>query len=338
MKVIDGSLGEGGGQVFRTALTLAMCLGEAMTIHNIRAGRRKPGLLRQHLTCLRAAQKICDAEISGAELGSSSVIFKPGRVKAGSYHFAIGSAGSTTLVFQTIYLPLLLAGDHSELLLEGGTHNGMSPSFDFIQYSFLPELRKMGIEIDAKLERYGFYPAGGGSWVTRIHPAIKIGSYKNKARGELHSIKAVATSAQIPEHVVERELRRVGDTLSLPSEHTKKRLVRSVGPGNILSLRATYQDITEVVEIIGERGVSAETVADRAVAQLNRYLVSDATVGEHLADQLLLPMALGSGGNFTTLEPSLHLTTNAMLIEALTGCTISIEPLKNGSWSVLVLV
>lgn len=336
MRIIDGSQGEGGGQIFRTSLTLSMCLGEPVTIKNIRAGRKKPGLLRQHLTCLSAAQEICSARVEGAKLGSPLVVFTPRKVKAGKYHFAVGSAGSTTLVFQTVYLPLSLAGGHSELLLEGGTHNGMSPSFDFIQLSFFPELTKMRINTDAKLERYGFYPAGGGVWTVRIRPVEKIGKYENNGRGAVLSVKAVATSAQIPGHVVDRELQRVAESLSLAAESLSKRLVRSVGPGNILSLRAECEEITELVEVIGERGISAEVVADKSVTKLNRYLASNAVVGEHLADQLLLPMALGDGGSFTTLEPSMHLKTNAAVIREFTQSQIVINQLEENYWQVIV--
>lgn len=333
MKVIDGAQGEGGGQIFRTSLTLAMCLDKSVTIKNIRAGRKKPGLLRQHLTCLNAAQMISGAEVVGAELGSQTVEFTPGKVKSGRYQFAVGSAGSTTLVFQTIYLPLLLAGGESELLLEGGTHNGMAPSFDFLQQSFLPELKKMGIHMDMTLEKYGFYPAGGGAWSARIYPVKTIQAYKNTQRGEFHSINCTATSAQISSHVVGRELSRVEECLALPKENLNKRLVRSVGPGNILSLQAASENITEVIDIVGERGMSAEVVADKALAILNRYLTSSAVMGEYLADQLLLPMALGSGGSFTTLESSMHLKTNAAVIEAFFLPHISIDK-GDDSWLV----
>ncbi len=336
MKIIDGSQGEGGGQVFRTSLTLSMCLGEPVTIKNIRAGRKKPGLLRQHLACLKAAQKICDAKIKGATLGSSLVEFNPGKVRSGKFHFAVGSAGSTTLVFQTVYLPLLFVAGNSELLLEGGTHNGMAPSFDFIQHSFLPELKKMGVSIDAELERFGFYPAGGGAWKAHISSTEKICGYQNNRRGELLSLKAVATSAQIPSHVVDRELRKVDDHFSSINVDLNKRLVKSVGPGNILSLQAEHEEITELVEVIGERGVSAEVVADKAIDKLKSYLASDSVVGEYLADQLLLPMSLGMGGSFTTLEPSMHLQTNAEIIRAFIGPKITINKLAANSWKVFV--
>jgi len=337
MKYIDGSQGEGGGQIFRTSLTLSMCTGEPVTITNIRAGRKKPGLLRQHLTCLKAAQEVSNASVEGAELGSGRVVFRPGRVKAGRYHFSIGSAGSTTLVFQTLYLPLLMADGDSELLLEGGTHNGLSPSVDFLQYAFFPQLKKMGVTLDAELLAYGFYPAGGGCWRAGIFAGAAIGAYQNsETRGALRETAAVVTSAKIPQHVAERELRRVADKLRLTSESLSRNMVSSVGPGNMVSLRASFDNITEVVEVIGERGVVAESVADKAIGLLNRYLASAATIGEHLADQLLLPMALGGGGSFTTLKPSQHLETNAAVIQALTSVRIDIVQLEENLWRVNV--
>lgn len=338
MKIIDGSQGEGGGQIFRTSLTLSLCTGEPVTIKNIRAGRKKPGLLRQHLTCLSAAQAISDASIEGAELGSMKVVFRPQKVKAGSYRFSVGSAGSSTLVFQTIYLPLLLVGEQSELVLEGGTHNGMAPSFDFIRQSFLPELKKMGALIEASLDRYGFYPAGGGAWRATIGAAKNISPYTKIKRGEIISVAATATSAQIPGHVVTRELQCVSSHFNLPKENLHKRLVRSIGPGNILSVQVESKSVVEMVEVVGERGVSAESVVDKVIAEVNRYLASNAVIGEHLADQLLLPMALGGGGSFTTLTPSLHLTTNAAVISEFTRAQVAISQLDDRRWRVVVSV
>lgn len=334
MKVIDGSQGEGGGQIFRTSLTLAMCLGQTVRIENIRAGRRKPGLLRQHLTCLRAAQEICNAEVSGDELGSGTVSFKPGTVKPGEYKFSIGSAGSSTLVFQTVFMPLVLAGGVSELVLEGGTHNGMAPSFDFIEHSFLPQMKKMGIHADVELDQFGFYPAGGGAWRARIHPADQIKPLDLMARGKLLGQTAVATSSRIPEHVTQRELDWVQQKCEWPEVDLKQRLVKSAGPGNIVSLRLQMENVTEVVEVVGERSVSAERVAGKAIAEVKRYLASEIAAGEHLADQLVLPMALGVGGSFITAKPSQHLLTNIEVISQWMPVDIQLTETNEGQWSV----
>lgn len=334
--VIDGSQGEGGGQVFRTSLTLAMCLGKSVRIDNIRAGRTRSGLLRQHLICLKAAQEVCGATVTGAELGSSSVTFVPGVVKAGEYRFAIGSAGSTTLVFQTVMLPLLMADGESELLIEGGTHNGMAPSYDFIAESFLPLMKQMGCKVEPELLRYGFYPAGGGAWRARLFPLGSIGRLELLECGELHSQAAVATSSRIPERVVKRELSYVHKNCMWPADSLHERLVESAGPGNIVSLRVDMGNVCEVFESVGEKKVSAERVAGRAVRDLKRYLEAGVPVGEHLADQLVLPMALGEGGCFRTLKPSQHFLTNIDVIKQLTDVDISLTEIGEDQWEVIV--
>ena len=333
---IDGSFGEGGGQIFRSTLSLAMCLGQSVKIDNIRAGRKKPGLLRQHLTCLRAAKEVCDAKVTGDELGSSSVTFEPSSIKAGEYHFSVGSAGSSTLVFQTVLLPLLFANEPSDLLLEGGTHNGMAPSVDFITRCFLPQLEKMGFNVDAELTQYGFYPAGGGAWKVRIHPVDVINRLQLRERGNRIKETAVAMSSRIPGHVTERELNQVKRKCQWSDASLVQKLVKSVGPGNILSLQIETENVTEVFESIGERNVSAEQVAGRAIRDLKRYLDTDVPVAEHLADQLLLPMALGKGGVFRTLKPSLHLLTNIDVIKKMTGIEIVLKEISEDCWEVIV--
>lgn len=321
--IVDGSQGEGGGQIFRTSLALAMCLGKAVRIENIRAARPKPGLLRQHLTCLRAAQAISDAQVSGAEIGACSVSFKPQKVQAGNYRFAVGSAGSTSLVLQTVLMPLLLAGSKSELQLEGGTHNGKAPSFDFIDQCFLPLLSSIGCEVDTELTSYGFYPAGGGAWQVTIHPLQRLDALKLCQRGEIKTTRAVALRALIPAHVTARELKQVKAQCDWPDSALEQRAVESKGAGNILSLRLSSDQLTEVFEAVGERGVKAEDVANQAIFEMKRYVKACVPVAEHLADQLILPMALGSGGSFRTLAPSQHLLTNIALVRAITGVNIT---------------
>ena len=302
MEIINGALGEGGGQIFRSALTLAMCLQKEVRIKNIRAGRKKPGLLRQHLTCLRAAQKISNAEVEGDYLGSQDVTFKPGKVKSGLYQFSIGSAGSTSLVFQTIYLPLLIADGESEVYLEGGTHNGMSPSYEFIDKCFRPVMKKIGCEFDCFIERYGFFPAGGGAWIARIKHVKPHALQLTELVGDF-DVSALAISANIPEHVNERELRKVSELIECSNDQLESKIVKSRGPGNILSLTLKSDEIVEVFDEYGETGVRSERIAERAVVQLKRFVDAGVPVGEYLADQLILPMALGAGGVFRNLDP-----------------------------------
>lgn len=339
---IDGAQGEGGGQIFRTALTLSMCLGKPIRINRIRAGRQKPGLLRQHLTCLRAAQAICGAELTGAELGSTEVSFSPGPVVPGQYEFAVGSAGSTTLVFQTILLPLALAagktgGAVSEVTFEGGTHNHFAPSYDFIRMSFLPLMALMGLRVDTEFMRYGFFPAGGGAWRAIIHPVEHLNVLSLIEQPVVDAVDVHALSAGIAEHVGERELRAVRRKALSPCPTFEQHLVNAAGPGNVLSVSLKLADHCVVFDSIGDIGVTAERVAGRAVREARRFMAAKVQVDEHLADQLLLPLALGSGGRFTTLEPTQHLRTNIAVIAQLMGGKIDLLERGEDQYEVCVL-
>jgi RNA 3'-terminal phosphate cyclase (ATP) len=199
MLTIDGSMGEGGGQVLRSSLALSLLTSTPLRIGKIRAGRARPGLMRQHLMAVHAATTISDAEVSGAELGSTELTFRPQAIRAGDYRFAIGGAGSTTLVFQTILLPLLLgASAPSTLCFEGGTHNPMAPPFEFLQRVFLPLLARMGARVEVSLSRHGFYPAGGGRWSATVHPAARLARLDLLERGAVHTQSAVALCASVP--------------------------------------------------------------------------------------------------------------------------------------------
>lgn len=334
MLVIDGSQGEGGGQILRTSLTLAMVTGTDIRVENIRAGRSKPGLMRQHLACVKAAQQISNATLSGAAVGSTQITFKPKAIQAGDYHFAVGTAGSTLLIFQTVLPALALAKDESTVLFEGGTHNMFAPSFDFIQLAFAPLLQKMGVTVSMELSRHGFYPQGGGQWRMHIRPCPSLGGIELLQTGELLQKQAVVTSANIPSHVPARELEEIQRQSGWPPEALQSDTVQCRGSGNLVSLRLYYEHCTEVVEYVGKLGVSAEQVAKRAVKALRRFQLSNAAVGEHLADQLLLPMALGQGGCFRTMKPSLHTRTNADVIHTFTGKQAVFEELDKDLWQI----
>ena len=316
---INGAQGEGGGQVLRTSLTLAMCTGQDIRVTNIRAGRARPGLLRQHLTALRAAQSISDAEISGDELRSQSICFAPGKIAAGDFEFKIGTAGSTTLLLQTILPALAQARRPSTVCMEGGTHNGMAPSVDFIEQCFAPQLYKLGVTLDSELKTHGFYPNGGGAWQCTVKPAIPATPFSLIERGDLLGKEAVAKSANIEQSIAERELGRVKKKLGFEDNALRAEWVKSPGPGNIVSIRLQYEHVTEVFESVGALGVPAERVAGRAIAGAKRYLSAKHPVGEYLADQLLLPMVLGQGGEFMTETLSEHTITNIAVIEQLLG-------------------
>ena len=336
METINGAFGEGGGQIFRSSLTLAMCLGKAVRIENIRAGRRKPGLLRQHLTCLRAAQEISGAAVEGDYLGSKTVTFTPGKPVSGRYRFAVGSAGSTTLVFQTICLALLMADGESEVYLEGGTHNGMAPSYEFIDRCFVPLMKKTGYDIETSLQRYGFYPAGGGAWLARIKPSKQTKRLELEERGDIIRGNVLAISANIPDHVNEREINKVLRLTGWGNADCESKRVSSCGPGNVLSLSLESEALVEVFDEQGEVGVRAEQVAERAFKNMRRYIDAGVPVGEYLADQLILPLTLGCGGVFKTLTPSQHLLTNIEVVKQLTGKPIEIAKVDGGAWRVSV--
>lgn len=315
MLELDGSVGEGGGQILRSALALSMCTGTPVHIERIRAKRRVPGLMRQHLTAVQAAVTISHAEVSGMQLGSQSLQFRPGKITGGQYRFAIGTAGSCTLVLQTVLPALIHAGVEATLSLEGGTHNPMAPPYHFLERAFVPLMRRMGADMDLKLKRFGFYPAGGGCIEAHIRPS-KLQSLKLLERGERRAAYAECFIAGIPGRVAERELSTFRETFDWPDEDLRVRgLPAEQGPGNVLVATLEYEALSESFSAFGEKGVTAEAVAGRLVKQMKSYLGSKGAVGEHLADQLLLPLALAGGGSFTATYWSDHARTNAEVIE-----------------------
>ena len=328
---VDGSEGEGGGQILRSSLSLAICTQQPFRITNIRANREKPGLMRQHLTAVKAAAEICAAEVEGAELGARALAFRPGRLAAGNYSFAIGTAGSCTLVFQTVLPALLTAGGESAVRITGGTHNPASPPFDFLARSFLPLLGRMGANVQLDLTSYGFFPRGGGEIRARIVPAGTLKALNVQERGAFVRGYAEAYVSAIPLNVAQRELEVIGRTLGWSHEQLLLRgLPNDVGPGNALTITIEHENVIEVFTGFGEKGVRAETVAGQAAAAARDYLSAVAPVGEHLADQLLLPMALGEGGAFVTAQATPHLRSNVAVIERFTGRRIAIRPLAHG--------
>ncbi|MBK8913776.1 MAG: RNA 3'-terminal phosphate cyclase [Phycisphaerales bacterium] len=315
MLTIDGSRGEGGGQILRSALALAIVTARPVRIENIRAGRKKPGLLRQHLTAVQAAARVCSAHVEGAELGSGAVTFTPGPVAPGVHHFAIGSAGSTTLVLQTILLPLLTASGPSRITLEGGTHNPAAPPFDFLDAAYLRLLNRMGPRVTAHLERPGFFPAGGGRMVIEIEPCAALGALDLLERGELRSRRACVWLSHLPRHVAEREIRVIERRLAWSVADCEIREApHAVGPGNLVALRLEFENVTEVFCGFGSAGRPAEAVAGEAVDACRRYLPSTAPLGEYLTDQWLLPLALAGRGSFRSTGLSPHATTHLELI------------------------
>jgi RNA 3'-terminal phosphate cyclase (ATP) len=338
MLTIDGSRGEGGGQVLRTSLTLSLLTQTALKISRIRAGRARPGLMRQHLLAVQAASAVSGAEVTGAELGSTELEFRPGAVRGGNYRFAIGGAGSTTLVFQTVLLPLLLRADTpSTLSFGGGTHNPMAPPFDFLERCYLPLLARMGARVEIALDRHGFYPAGGGEWSATIQPLTQLGSLELLERGAIRAQGASALCAGISGSIGVRQVDALSAALGWERARCLPRMISGAhGPGNALIATIESEHVTEQITGFGERGVPSESIAAGVSEQVRRYLTANVPVGEHLADQLLLPLALGGGGVFRTLEPSLHTTTQLELLKSFLGVKTSAVEESREVWQIRV--
>ncbi len=340
MITIDGSQGEGGGQIIRTSLALSLITGKPFRVERVRARREKPGLQRQHLTAVRAAAAIGDAQVEGATLGATAFTFHPGRVKPGEYHFPIGTAGSTMLVFQTILPPLMIASGPSTLSFEGGTHNPHAPPFEFIDKTFLPLVGRMGPRVTVELTRYGFYPPGGGRFDARIEPAARgaLAPLELLTRGHINARRARALVVKLPPTVGERELgvvaERLGWGASPGDELRVETSQNAVSPGNVLTLEIESEHLSEVFTGIGERGLRAETVAERAADEARAYLETGAPVGEHLADQLLIPFALAGGGSYATGQPSQHTLTNIEVVRTFLDVQITSRPLGGNVWKI----
>lgn len=329
---LDGSLGEGGGQILRTSLALSMCTGQPFTLERIRARRPKPGLMRQHLTCVQAAVAVSGATASGAELGSGTLVFEPGPVKAGDYVFTVGTAGSCTLVLQTVWPALMLASSPSRLRLGGGTHNPMAPPFHFLQRCYAPLLRRLGADSEMTLRRLGFYPAGGGEIDVTVHPAgDSLRPLDLLERGRHLESYAECLAPALPAMVARRELEHLGQLLGWQADQLRTPVVRqNEGPGNALMATLAYENVCEVATRFGEKRVSSESVAEAAAAEVRAYEASTGVLGPHLAEQWTLPLALalwqrGGTAAFTCTELTEHATTNFAVIERFLPVRFTIE-------------
>lgn len=336
---LDGAQGEGGGQILRTALTLSLITGQPFRINNIRAKRAKPGLLRQHLTAVQAATTIGQATVNGASIGSTQLAFQPHTIQGGDYQFAIGTAGSCTLVLQTVLPALWFAAHAGHLTVQGGTHNPMAPPADFLIRTWLSLMRRLGVQTDIQLQRHGFYPAGGGKICATTTPGSRLQPFDLQERGTLTGLRVEAKVAGLPIMVAQRELDYIQTHLTpglrcqlqvcppheLPSQQ---------GPGNVVTVEVTHEHTSESFTAFGERGVLAESVAAQVVKQVRHYLDSSAAVSEHLADQWVMPLALAGGGSFTTTEPSSHLQTNLAIIERFLPIKAEITPVAKARYQV----
>ncbi|WP_411845966.1 RNA 3'-terminal phosphate cyclase [Roseibacillus persicicus] len=324
MKLIQLNGQSGGGQMLRTALSLAMVTGQPFRMTHIRGQRSKPGLMRQHLTCVKAAVEISQGTADGAELGSTELVFRAGEIQAGDYEFAIGTAGSTTLLLQTLLPALWMAKGKSTLRLSGGTHNPLAPPFDFVEQVFLPAMKKFGADATIRLVETGFAPTGGGILEARISPTAGLGKVNFTERGELQATSLRVISRQVSDSVASRLMDAVGK--AWPCDERKIEH-RDEGPGQGLIgyAEAHFANGCEMVSGCGERGQSAEKIGHRMGKSMATFVNTRAAVGRHLADQLLLPMALAGGGEITTTAPDAHVPTNVSIIEKFLPVKFSIE-------------
>ena len=336
MLTIDGSHGEGGGQILRTALALAAITGRPIRFEKIRAGRKNPGLAAQHLTGVRAIAAICDAQVSGDELGSQSLTFAPGgSPQAGDYVFDVaearegGSAGATTLVLHTVLLPLALSGGDSTVVIRGGTHVAWSPPFDYARDVWLPALSRMGVSATLELSRWGWYPVGQGE----IRIVIKglrgnLSPLTLVKRGTLRRVWGRAVAANLPSHIPQRMATRAYSLLKGAGVDVRIEplRVRAACAGAGIFLTAEYEGVRAGFSALGARGKPSEAVAEEAVAALMTHRDSVAALDQHLADQLVLPLALAGGvSSFSVERVSRHLTTNTWAVEQFGLARISIE-------------
>jgi len=330
---VDGSRGEGGGQILRTSLALSMITGQPLRMTNIRAGRAKPGLRKQHVACVEAAAAVSRARVDGARVASQVLEFEPARRwEPHDLEIDIGSAGSATLVVQTVLVPVLLADKAWRGVIKGGTHNPMAPPAHFLERAFLPQLVAMGAKAEIRCEREGFVPTGGGKLVVEIEGGSQLRGIELVASdAPVTARRATSIVTQIPIHVAERELAKIRDELGWSEAECAAIELQRGGPANIVMLEVERAGVRELVAHHGEKHTRAEVIARRACDDLRAYLAHGHPVGEHLADQLLLPMALAKGASkFRSGALSLHATTNIDTIHQFRDVAISVADIERG--------
>jgi len=326
---IDGSRGEGGGQILRTALALAVITKRKLRMRKIRAGRRKPGLQPQHLACVSAAARLCGgmARAPGGaplEVGMQDLELVPGTEQASVLEIDIGTAGSTTLLLQTLLVPALASGKALKATVTGGTHNPLAPPFEFLDRVFVPHLRAMGANLTLTLEKHGFLPRGGGKIVLDVKPS-KLAPIEIVTAGKVVASRATAIVAGLPRHIAEREIEMAVERLDKPACEIRE--FDREGPHNLFMAEVELESgARELVTSHGRKGYPAEDVADDALDELEDFVDAGVPVGKHLADQLLLPMAVAGGGRFRAEDLSLHATTNIDTIREFLDLSIRSEP------------
>lgn len=329
---IDGSLGEGGGQVLRTALSLSCLFQKPFRIFNIRKSRKKPGLMPQHLTCVRAAQLLSHATVNGDHTGSVELEFTPGSVQGGNFLFDIGTAGSTALVLQTLIPALAFAKEKSVVTLKGGTHVPFSPSYDYVKEVFLPFLERLGIRIDLSIESYGFYPKGGGKITAELMPSTAVKSLRAAERGRVLDLAGYSGVGNLPLSIAERQRNALMEKLQSGIRgleslvHLELINATTPGQGTFVFLKAETEDSLAGFTSLGERGKRAELVGEEAAVDFLEYYGTNAALDPFLADQIVLYLSLSKEESvFTASRITEHLTTNLRVISLFHNFRYSVE-------------
>ena len=339
---IDGNYGEGGGQILRSSLSLSAILNRPIRISGIRAGRKKPGLAPQHLTSVNAVATITNAKVIGGQLGSQTLTFHPQEISGGNYTFDVAdirpSAGALSLVFQSVALPLSFAKVPSTVTLRGGTHVPWSPSVHYLQKVFIPMAARFGFEGSIQLNRWGWYPKGGGEAIARVQPSANWSGVQLGHRGKLQAIHGISAASNLPEHIINRQHNQIVKRLARFDSSVNIERVKgeSIGRGTLVFLMAEFENVQAGFSAIGVRGKRAEAVADEAYQALADFLKSDAAIEPYLADQLILPMALAKGeSRFTTSQITQHLTTNIWLVQQFLPVQFEVNGVENESGEIV---
>ena len=337
---IDGGYREGGGQILRTALSLSCLFQKPFRIFSIRKGRKKPGLMPQHLTCVRAAQLISNAEVKGDKQGSTEILFSPGEIKTGDYVFDIGTAGSTSLVLQTLIPAIVFShasfppgkkgpgegnGDgesfsqgKTSLTLKGGTHVPFSPSYHYLAEVFVPLLKMLGITMHLAIDSYGFYPKGGGRVRAEIFPVKTIKPLRALERGETVRLRGYSAVGNLPLSIAERQRNALAEKISSQRHSLDIGLLKvpTPGQGTFVFLASESEHAIAGFTALGERGKKAEVVGEEVAREFLDYYSTGAALDPHMADQIVLYLAMsGEESVFTTSRITEHLITNLWVMQ-----------------------